>query len=355
MSVPVIGILKTTSSTTENVFVRGQFLVTESKILYKHTCSFTDVSSSLDSTIAVCDTQKNLLIFSFADEGSLSLLYSFKIKKCPTAVKLFNNIQAADGGEGKDIMCYVADKFGHVYIYPPHPEFTSHVYLSEDEESSEDEDEVNIKSVPEESETKKRNDVSKPILGHVSMLTALVVSPSFVITGDRDEKIRVTDRLKPYIIHTLLLHHRTFVSDLLLVSEDLLISGDGNGTLCFWDLKSFSLKKELQIEQAVIQKLSSVNDSIIAVVLDQSCRLVFVNCENYRVDNVMLTSPILACNCGLISCSADSSLYKIAIRDGVINVEKAFDLMELECENCMLPFNPEPKSRLAKKVFTKKQ
>jgi WD40 repeat protein len=346
--VPVIGILKVSSG---DIFIRGQFLTTESKILYKHTCSFTNVASSLDSTISICDTQKNLFIFSQDSESSITLLHSFKVKKCPTAVQLFDN---NSGNGSPDLICYVADKFGHVHIYPPRPEFTSHVFLSDDEEESgeEDSDEELPAAKPELPE-KEKAPLSKPILGHVSMLTAIAVSPSFIVTGDRDEKIRVTDRLKPYLIHSVLLHHGTFISDLLFYKENMLISADGNGILCLWDLETFSLKREYPLGKTAIKEISLVNDSTIAVIFDQSNEISFVNCETLSVGQKSLPHPIITCNHGLISCQGDNSLYKIAVNnDGNFDLERACELFNLE--STTTPFVPEPKGRLAKKLFNRK-
>ncbi|XP_068127147.1 tRNA (guanine-N(7)-)-methyltransferase non-catalytic subunit WDR4 isoform X2 [Hyperolius riggenbachi] len=75
-------------------------------------------------------------------------------------------------------------------------------------------------------------------LGHLSMLLDVVVTPDgrFVITCDRDEKIRVSLSEAPHIIQSFCLGHTEFVSQLLVLpgSDNLLLSGSGDGTLRLW-------------------------------------------------------------------------------------------------------------------------
>ncbi|KAJ1976857.1 hypothetical protein H4R35_002524 [Dimargaris xerosporica] len=79
------------------------------------------------------------------------------------------------------------------------------------------------------------------VLGHVSMLLDLALSPDdkFILTADRDEKIRVSHYPNGYNIQAFGLAHTAFVSSLALPSTNakdrVLISGGGDGLLAVWD------------------------------------------------------------------------------------------------------------------------
>ncbi|XP_069800562.1 tRNA (guanine-N(7)-)-methyltransferase non-catalytic subunit WDR4 [Dendropsophus ebraccatus] len=75
-------------------------------------------------------------------------------------------------------------------------------------------------------------------LGHLSMLLDLVVTLDgrYIITCDRDEKIRVSLWEAPHVVSAFCLGHTEFVSQLALPpgQEKLLLSGSGDGTLRLW-------------------------------------------------------------------------------------------------------------------------
>lgn len=80
------------------------------------------------------------------------------------------------------------------------------------------------------------------ILGHLSMLLDVAVSScgKFVITCDRDEKIRVSNYPDAHSIHAYCLGHTEFVSSVRVVPgcPDLLLSSSGDGTVKCWEFKS---------------------------------------------------------------------------------------------------------------------
>ncbi|NXX10351.1 WDR4 methyltransferase, partial [Podargus strigoides] len=79
-------------------------------------------------------------------------------------------------------------------------------------------------------------------LGHLSLLLDVALSPDdrYILTADRDEKIRVSLAKAPYNIVSYCLGHKEFVSKILVIPNypDLLLSASGDSTLRLWDYKS---------------------------------------------------------------------------------------------------------------------
>lgn len=77
------------------------------------------------------------------------------------------------------------------------------------------------------------------LLGHLSMLLDVLVSPDerYIITCDRDEKIRVSRYPNAYSIQSYCLGHKEFITGLSLLPTDetVLMSSSGDGTVRFWD------------------------------------------------------------------------------------------------------------------------
>ncbi|NWH58454.1 WDR4 methyltransferase, partial [Geococcyx californianus] len=79
-------------------------------------------------------------------------------------------------------------------------------------------------------------------LGHLSLLLDVALSPDdrYIITADRDEKIRVSLTKAPYVIVSYCLGHTEFVNKILVIPNcpDLLLSASGDSTLRLWEYKS---------------------------------------------------------------------------------------------------------------------
>ncbi|XP_043502908.1 tRNA (guanine-N(7)-)-methyltransferase non-catalytic subunit wdr4 [Polistes fuscatus] len=77
------------------------------------------------------------------------------------------------------------------------------------------------------------------LLGHLSMLLDILITEDgkYILTTDRDEKIRVSMFPHSYNIVSYCLGHSKFVTNIyeLPHKKDILISSGGDGTIKFWD------------------------------------------------------------------------------------------------------------------------
>ena len=80
---------------------------------------------------------------------------------------------------------------------------------------------------------------SEHLLGHLSMLLDILISPDnkYVLTCDRDEKIRVTHYPNAYNIRGFCLGHTEFITGFTFVSgqSNVLASASGDGSIRIWD------------------------------------------------------------------------------------------------------------------------
>ncbi|XP_035265154.1 tRNA (guanine-N(7)-)-methyltransferase non-catalytic subunit wdr4 isoform X1 [Anguilla anguilla] len=90
-------------------------------------------------------------------------------------------------------------------------------------------------------------------LGHLSMLLGVAVSTDdrYVITADRDEKIRVSLLSLPHNIQSFCLGHCEFVSclSITLAHPQWLLSGSGDGTVKLWEYESGRRLQSLDLKE----------------------------------------------------------------------------------------------------------
>ena len=191
-----------------------------------------------DKLLAVCDDQKRLLVWRVDDTGSDQASYQWKLNRefivDRKLIKLiFSSCDHILGG----------DKSGDVHQFD----------LSSGSQ--------------------------KLLMGHCSMLLDMVFSSNgqngqsnqYLITCDRDEKIRVSRYPNSYHIESYCLGHTEFVSSIVLIDDQTLVSGSGDGTLRFWQFvngkqfKVHSCHDDLRINQnqnnKIEQQEKAVNES----------------------------------------------------------------------------------------------
>jgi WD40 repeat protein len=105
--------------------------------------------------------------------------------------------------------------------------------------------------------------VGKLILGHVSMLTcAYMPNNHTIITGDRDEHIRVSKYPDGHNIVGYCLGHQQFITslDIPSFSPDTLISASGDSFVLLWDWKLGKPIQKIELpihEQVAVTRISS--------------------------------------------------------------------------------------------------
>ncbi|KAK7924564.1 tRNA (guanine(10)-N2)-methyltransferase [Apiospora marii] len=105
------------------------------------------------------------------------------------------------------------------------------------------------------------------LLGHVSMLTSIVAATAdgrpYILTGDRDEHIRVSRGIpQAHVIENFCLGHTSFISTICLPRPDLLVSGGGDSELFAWDWKAGVLKSKVELLQHAKNEANVDGDKI---------------------------------------------------------------------------------------------
>lgn len=219
------------------------------------------------------DSDKAVVILSvdFSKENCLSLVKRQVFPKRPCAVLSTMN----------DSDLVLADKFGDVYSIP-----------IDDSEPVEEKELV-------------------PILGHVSMLSDVIIAEhnnkQFILTGDRDEHIKVTHYPQSYVVKHWLFGHHEFVSILHMCSfnNDILVSGGGDDYLLLWKWWSNEKLGQIDLRELILPFLNDahmpperflqedstteVSVAKVATLTNNGTNLLVVLCEN---TNCLLTFTV---------------------------------------------------------------
>ncbi|XP_028399583.1 tRNA (guanine-N(7)-)-methyltransferase non-catalytic subunit wdr4-like [Dendronephthya gigantea] len=92
------------------------------------------------------------------------------------------------------------------------------------------------------------------LLGHVSIILDMAISRDdrYILTADRDEKIRVSHFPNSYNIESFCLGHTEYVWKIIIPEKmpDILVSASGDDTLRFWDYKhGISVHSNIQLDK----------------------------------------------------------------------------------------------------------
>ncbi|KAK6201193.1 WDR repeat protein putative transfer RNA methyltransferase [Scheffersomyces amazonensis] len=177
--------------------------------------------------IGISDSDKSVLVFEIDyqnNENCINLIKRQIFPKRPSSITV----------DEEDDTIIVADKFGDVYS-------------------------MDIKGPVIDDEKKLA-----PILGHVSMLSEVLIvkrnAKKFIITGDRDEHIRITNYPKTYVVKDWLFgaDHKEFISVLNIPKFDdsLLISGGGDDFISLWNWHESKFITKFSIKDYVTQFLT---------------------------------------------------------------------------------------------------
>ncbi|XP_057662446.1 tRNA (guanine-N(7)-)-methyltransferase non-catalytic subunit wuho [Diorhabda carinulata] len=143
--------------------------------------------SKTEDYILISTENKQILVY----DKKFNIVKTFIVNRAPSIARFTPS---------DDIL--VADKTGDVYLYKLHDEKLEPILL----------------------------------LGHLSVILDIAISDcgKYLITSDRDEKIRVSHFPNCYNIASYCLGHTEFVNRLKIL-KDILISSSGDGTIRFWD------------------------------------------------------------------------------------------------------------------------
>ncbi|KAH8116513.1 hypothetical protein DFH11DRAFT_1829264 [Phellopilus nigrolimitatus] len=149
-----------------------------------------------------------------------------------------------------------SDKFGDVHSYP--------LLVPTDQEGTAEPSMSTPKKATAAPKNVKRTNDGKLLLGHVSLLTTVLLSKDekYIVTADRDEHIRVSWYPEAYTIERYCLGHRKFVSALHIPSWEpsLLISGGGDPMLKIWNWMEGATVREIGIADTVVREKPGRNE-----------------------------------------------------------------------------------------------
>lgn len=106
----------------------------------------------------------------------------------------------------------------------------------------------------------------KLLMGHLSVITDLKLTGNekYLLTADRDEKVRISSFKNSYNIKSYLMGHKEFVSKIELIDDDKkIISASGDSTLILWDFETSKACQQIDttkfIKNEDVKNLNGIN------------------------------------------------------------------------------------------------
>ncbi|KAJ2793403.1 hypothetical protein H4R20_006549 [Coemansia guatemalensis] len=165
------------------------------------------------SLLAACTSEKSVTIYATS---------SWDVVRTQTAEKRVNALAFDPQGE----YLLIADKSGDVYRVP---------------------------TTAEDSSSTQTEEKPEPLLGHVSILCDIKFSfgkRPYVLTCDRDEKLRISKYPNSYNIEAFGLGHKEFVTSVATMQAEpsIAATGSGDGTVRLWEITSGRLLQTVQLQ-----------------------------------------------------------------------------------------------------------
>eukprot|EP01133_Synstelium_polycarpum_P014485 gene14485-17089_t len=177
--------------------------------------------------------------------------------KCTKTINTQKKIKSTAITKDQDALV-LSDKNGDIYIY----------YFNQVEST--------VEKKPEE-----KGEEANLLLGHYSSITDTIFSQCFgyIMTSDRDEKIRVSKFPNAFDVETFCLGHTQFVSKMMILNgrPELLVSGAGDGSIKLWNWK---LGKLIQTIDLMVGEDYTIT---IPQYYDEATKTLFVSIEGRPV------------------------------------------------------------------------
>uniref|UniRef100_A0A0N5C298 WD_REPEATS_REGION domain-containing protein n=1 Tax=Strongyloides papillosus TaxID=174720 RepID=A0A0N5C298_STREA len=125
-------------------------------------------------------------------------------------------------------------------------------------------------AIEKEKEAKKISVFGEPnelggegLVGHISMILDFDINANdtLIFTGDRDEKIKVCRYPDSYVIERMLLGHQGYISTVISLPNNKLLSGGSDGNVFIWDVESGKIIDSMHFDEKVIRKVRIIENS----------------------------------------------------------------------------------------------